>query len=181
MKFVPSIHSNSLAHSLYRAVLAAQSVVMPSPAIPAKATVVGTGTVAAPQYPATVAVGAMPGVAGWQDAFKANGAGDGTLVMCEIPYSPKVYAKTLSIKAAIIDVITTAMMVPTIKPLVAPIALATLPKNLEEYIYDQMLLLSANITINGGMGARPVIRCEIMLNNTIDQLLTDPTNNSGGG
>lgn len=175
MKFVPSIHSNSLKHSLYRAVLAAQSVVMPSPAVLAKGAVIGNGTATAPQFPATVAVGAVPGVAGWHDAFKAVGMGDGTLVTCEIPYSPRIYAKTLSLKAAIIDVTTTAMIVPTIKPLVTPVALATLPKSLEEYIYDQMLLLTANMVINGGMGIRPVIRCEIMLNDTVNQLLIDPT------
>jgi hypothetical protein len=143
------------------------------PAIPFKPATLARE--AAMASPAVAAAAAIPGVKPWNDAFKISAFVGGTDLIVELPYSPKIYAQTLDLGLSIVEVPGTSMVVPTVKSFANPSPLAT-PKNLESYIYGEMLQAGAFISPRyDPLTGRDFINCILSASDELPALLIDPT------
>jgi hypothetical protein len=170
MKVPLAINSASHSKNLARSIAAANSVLKPSPAIAAKAATTN------PVLPAVLGVAATAGIPGYGDIFKMVSTANGTDLVCELPYSPKVYAATADIAMAIAEVPGTALSLPVIKPIATPVAMAA-PKSLESYIYSEFVAAGGSVSLGyNAMDKRSFVLCKLSTTDDIATLLAD-----GGG
>jgi hypothetical protein len=139
MKVPLGINSVDHVKNIARAILAANSIVKPSPGVIGKAAVIGTGTVSVPQFPAVVAIPATTGIKLWQDAFKIAPFLGGSDLIVELPYSPRAYARTLDLRASVVEVPGTSALIAVVKPFAVSTVPTIAPKSLEDYLYTEMV------------------------------------------
>jgi hypothetical protein len=226
---------NSLDHikNIARAILAANSIVKPSPgiaAVPARlavtaapayparpaslavpATANTSGVVAgalyldSPAYPANTAIPAIPakpatparaavtpiaavpataaivGVKTWQDAFKIAPFLGGSDLIVELPYSPKVYAQTLDLRASIAEVPGTSGLIALVKAFASSNG-SPVPKSLEDYLYTEMVAAGAYIAPRfDPVRGLDFIQCSLSTTSELAALLAEPTPTTPAG
>jgi hypothetical protein len=172
MKFPANLNGTSHAKNIARSILALNSICKPSSGSLAKPATTN------PVAPLVPAVAATSGVNGFKDAFRLIPTTTGTDLVAELPYSPKAYAASLDLASAIRDVPGTAAVLPVIKPLVTPAALA-MPVSLEAYLYAEMVAASAIVsTAFDPINNRPFVLCKLSVADDVATLLTE---SSGGG
>jgi hypothetical protein len=128
---IASLNSGDTSRSLARVILALQSLATPSPSTP----------LVVNKYPAYSGTG----VKGFFDSFRLIPGETSTDYRVELPYSPKIWGKTLDLRQSIVKIPAPPNTFPAIKGFASPVALTTPPETLELFCYDLAVLLGANI------------------------------------
>jgi hypothetical protein len=164
-QIIASLNSGDNAKSLIRSILAAKTLASPSPGSPPT-----TGSNPRP------AINPRPGLRGFMDSFRIDSYGTATQYKAELPFSPALLGRDLSIEAAILPLPVPATTRPIIKPFLNPVALTNQPVNFCQWIYRLAKAQDAAISFSTDeLTGRNYVLITGTINEILDNLLLDPT------
>jgi hypothetical protein len=168
MTALVQIYTGNHPKDLVQAVLALQSACAVSPATPAEAAANGN--------PAIPAQTANRGAGLWKDSFQLQSTGAAqTKIKAELPYSPKQFAASESLRASILPIPGAGVAVFNGPASTTPAPDS--PENLEQYAYDCAKRAGALISFGTANGLAKIM-IEITIEQSIEDLLAVA---SGGG
>jgi hypothetical protein len=164
---IASLNSSDANKSFARVILALHSLATPAPSTP----------LVVNEYPAYSGIG----VKGFFDAFRLIPGETSTDYRVELPYSPKIWGKTLDLRKSIVKLPVPPNTLPIIKGFPAPAAMPTPPASLEMFCYDLAVGLNATIVPKvEPLTGRAYILLTGTMQQTLEMLLADPNGGLGG-